>query len=81
MALTNPEVTDDSVVAAFGAGSLYGLTRLSHVLSRVETDIRGRLTVFFPGGKEGNNYRLLDARDGWSYLAVAITAHQGGVEA
>ena len=81
MALTNPEATDDSVVAAFGAGSLYGLTRLSHVLGRVETDIRGRLTVFFPGGKEGNNYRLLDARDGWSYLAVAITAHQGGVEA
>jgi len=79
--LTSTEVKDDTVVAVFGAGSLYGLTRLSHVLGKVEADIRGRLTVFFPGGKEGNNYRLLDARDGWSYLAVAITAHQGEVEA
>lgn len=75
--LLSPDVDEDTVVGIFGCGSLYGLTRLSQVLGLVEPDIRGRLAVFFPGSKEGNNYRLMDARDGWSYLAVAITAHQG----
>ena len=37
----------------------------------------GRLLVFFPGEVEGNNYRLLDARDGWNYLATPITADKG----
>jgi len=40
----------------------------------VEADIRGRLLVFFPGVYEQDNYRLLDARDGWNYLAIPITA-------
>jgi hypothetical protein len=43
----------------------------------VVKDIRGRLVVFFPGEYEDNNYRLLDARDGWNYLAVPITLHNG----
>jgi len=43
----------------------------------VESSIRGRLLVFFPGEYENNNYRLLDARDGWNYLAVPITAREG----
>ena len=34
--------------------------------------------LFFPGEFENNNYRLLDARDGWNYLAVPITLHSGG---
>jgi hypothetical protein len=34
------------------------------------------LLVFFPGQFDNNNYRLLDARDGWNYLAVPITADQ-----
>ena len=42
------------------------------------THIRGRLLVFFPGVYEQNNYRLLDARDGWNYHAVPITASDGG---
>ena len=40
---------------------------------KVDRDIRGRLLVFFPGQYEHNNYRLLDARDGWNYLAIPIT--------
>ena len=36
---------------------------------------RNRLVVFFPGSKDGTNYRLLNARDGWNYLAQAITLH------
>ena len=40
--------------------------------------IRGRLVVFFPGHLERSNYRLLDARDGWNYMAVPITLHSEG---
>lgn len=70
--LLRPDVGENSVVGVFGAASLFGFTRISEVLRRVEGDIRGRLAVFFPGHYEQNNYRLLDARDGWNYLAVPI---------
>ena len=77
-ALRIPEVTTNTVVAVLGAGSLFGLARLSHVLKKVRMSIQGRLVVFFPGQFERNNYRLLDARDGWNYLAVPITLHGEG---
>ncbi len=77
-ALSKPDAADDSVVAVFGVASLFGLTRISQVLRLLEGDIRGRLVVFFPGQYEQNNYRLLDARDGWNYLAVPITLHTTG---
>lgn len=77
-ALTAAEVTDKSVVALFGVGALFGFARLSHILKMVEADIRGRLVVFFPGHLDRSNYRLLDARDGWNYLAVPITLHGEG---
>lgn len=70
--LLRPEADASSVVAVFGAASLFGFARISEVLKRVEGDVRGRLVVFFPGHYEQNNYRLLDARDGWNYLAVPI---------
>lgn len=73
--LYKPEVTADSVVAVLGVGSLFGFARISQVLKKIEADIKGRLVVFFPGQFERNNYRLLDARDGWNYLAVPITQH------
>lgn len=76
-ALTADGVDEDTVVAVQGVASLFGFTRLSLVLREVIEDIRGRLVVFFPGEYEDNNYRLLDARDGWSYLAVPITLHNG----
>jgi hypothetical protein len=76
--LTSAEVTDNCVVALFGVGSLFGFARLSHILQMVEADIRGRLVVFFPGHLERSNYRLLDARDGWNYMAVPITLHGDG---
>ena len=77
-ALALPEVTKDTVVAVFGVGTLFGLTRMSRVLKLVESDILGRLAVFFPGSFDRNNYRLLDARDGWNYMAVPITLHGTG---
>ena len=66
---------DNTVVALVGAASLYGFMRVSDLIHSVESRIRGRLAVFFPGSKNDNNYRLLDARDGWSYLALPITLH------
>ena len=41
-------------------------------------DLGGRLLVFFPGSREGNVYKLLDAREGWNYLATPITASDDG---
>lgn len=76
-ALTCEEVDSDTVVAVYGIASLYGFTRASKVLGSVASDIRGRLLVFFPGEFENNNYRLLGARNGWNYLAVPITLHNG----
>lgn len=76
--LEAPEVTSNSVVAVFGVGTLFGFTRVSRVLKLLEPSIKGRLVVFFPGTYEKNNYRLLDARDGWNYLAVPITLHSSG---
>ena len=79
-ALAGPGADENAVVSVFGVATLFGLTRLSHVLKKVERDIRGRLVVFFPGTYDQNQYRLLDARDGWNYLAVPITLHNGGLD-
>jgi hypothetical protein len=78
--LRNAGVTVNAVVAVHGVGALFGFARISQILKLVEVDIRGRLVVFFPGQFERNSYRLLDARDGWNYLAVPITLHgEGGI--
>ena len=69
---------EHTVVALVGVAALYGFVRVSEVIREVEQSIRGRLVVFFPGTKTENNYRLLDARDGWNYLANGITLHGGG---
>ena len=65
----------NTVVALLGSASLYGFLRVSELIQSVEPLIPGRLAVFFPGTKNDNNYRLLDARDGWSYLAQPIMLH------
>lgn len=72
--LSAADVDDNTVAAIIGVGSLFGLTRMSALIEAVAPAIRGRLLVFFPGQHHGSNYRLLDARDGWNYLAVPITA-------
>ena len=69
---------ENEVVAVLGVASLYGFLRVSEAIRSVEQAIRGRLVVFFPGTKNENNYRLLDARDGWNYLAQGVTLHGGG---
>ena len=71
--LDSPEASEETVVAVFGIATLFGFVRVSDLMREVERAIRGRVIVFFPGEYEDNNYRLLDARDGWNYLAVPIT--------
>lgn len=66
----------DTVVALLGVGALFGLTRVSSVVEGIKEAVQGRLLVFFPGEHhpENHTYRLLDARDGWNYLAVPLLA-------
>ena len=71
--LQRPSVDEHTVVAVIGAASLFGLARVSSVVEQVSRSVQGRLLVFFPGQTEDGRYRLLDARDGWNYLAVPIT--------
>lgn len=71
----------DGVVGLLGAGTLFGLgdaVKVSALLDAVNETVAGRLLVFFPGEHEGNSYRLLDARDGWNYLAIPITPRGNG---
>lgn len=75
--LTATDVDESTVVAVLGLGSLFGLTRAARLFETVAPEIRGRLLAFFPGRRDGSNYHLLDAGDGWNYLAVPITADGG----
>jgi hypothetical protein len=66
----------NTVVALLGVGSLFGLARVSNLVESLKDSVAGRLLVFFPGEyhPENHTYRLLDARDGWNYLAVPLIA-------
>ncbi|MFO7633593.1 MAG: BREX protein BrxB domain-containing protein [Caldilinea sp.] len=70
----NAGASANTVVAVKGAGALYGFLKVREVVDDMAPLVAGRLLVFFPGAYESNNYRLLDAYDGWNYLAVPITA-------
>jgi len=72
------EADEDTVVAILGAASLFGFAHVSELVPRVAPRLPGRLLVFFPGSREGNVYKLLDAREGWNYLATPITAFDDG---
>ncbi len=64
-------------MALVGVGSLFPMIRVSDLLQRIADRIAGRLLILFPGSLERGNYRLLDARDGWNYLAIPITIPEG----
>lgn len=66
----------NTVVAVMGVGALFGLARVSSLVEGIKEAVEGRLLVFFPGEyhPENHTYRLLDARDGWNYLAVPLLA-------
>ena len=67
-------IDNETVISFTDVASLFGFTRLSDILNHIAGEVKGRLLVFFPGEFEKNQFRLLNARDGWSYLARPITA-------
>lgn len=68
------------VVAVTGLATLFDFMRVSSLVERVEDSVRGRLLVFFPGEYAGNVYRFMDARDGFNYMAVPITATESFIQ-
>lgn len=68
------ECSANDVLAVDGCGALFGVARVSTLISRVASAVPGRLLVGFPGKHSAGVYRLLDARDGWNYHAVPIPA-------
>jgi hypothetical protein len=72
--LSKIEQEDETLIALKDVSSLFGFARLSEILKSCDKDFKGRLLILFPGEFEHNHYRLLDARDGWDYLARPITA-------
>lgn len=73
-ALAEAQSDDQTLIALKDVSSLFGFARLSEILKSCDKDFKGRMLIFFPGEFEQNQYRLLDARDGWDYLARPITA-------
>lgn len=72
--LNDAAADENTVVAVTYVSSLFGFLLLSDILKLISPDIKGRLLVFFPGEFANNHYRLMDARDGWNYLARPILA-------
>lgn len=67
------EQDQNTLVAITDIPALFGFCRLSDILNSIQSSFPGRILLFFPGEFEKNHYRLLDARDGWNYLARPIT--------
>ncbi len=65
---------ENTVVAITNVSSLFGFIKLSDVLREIYSINKGRMLIFFPGEHQNNHFRLMDARDGWNYLARPITA-------
>ncbi|MGD2092199.1 MAG: DUF1788 domain-containing protein [Candidatus Aminicenantes bacterium] len=74
--LQQNEIGENTVVAIKGVGSLFGFLRVKTVVENTAPMVPGRLLVFFPGSYENNNYRLLNAYDGWNYHAIPITGDE-----
>ena len=69
---------EDTVVAVLGVAGLFGFTQVSELVPKIIAELPSRLLVFFPGSRDGNVYKLLDAREGWNYLATPIAAQDSG---
>lgn len=71
------QVDEVTLLVITGTESLYGILKLSHITRLIEDNVPGRLLVFFPGEYREPQYRFLDARDGWNYLAIPIVPVSG----
>lgn len=72
--LDKNRVDDNTVVAVIGVGSLYATIKVRLLVDSFAPLVKGRLLVLFPGTFDNNTYRLLNASEGWNYLAIPITA-------
>jgi len=63
---------EHTVFALTGLMELYDFFHVSDLIEGILKNLPGHLLVFFPGEREDNTYRFLDARKGWDYLAVPI---------
>jgi hypothetical protein len=64
--------TENTLVVLKDASAIFGFIKLSEIVQDISNKIKGRLMVLFPGEFTNNQYRLMDARDGWDYLARPI---------
>ncbi len=74
--VTSAEEPQRTVFALTGLMDLYDFLHVSDLIGNLEKTFPGYLLVFFPGEKEGNTYRFLDARTGWNYLATPILSNK-----
>jgi hypothetical protein len=74
--VTRATVPERTVFALTGLMDLYDFLHVSDLIESLEETFSGYLLVFFPGEKEGNTYRFLDARTGWNYLAAPILSNK-----
>jgi len=70
-------IDENTLLVLTGTESLYGIDKLSQITRLIEDAVPGRLLVFFPGQYREPQYRFLDARDGWNYLAIPIVPTSG----
>jgi hypothetical protein len=68
----NSKNSENTLVVLKDVSAIFGFIKLSEVINAISNKIQGRLMVLFPGEFINNQYRLMDARDGWDYLARPI---------
>jgi hypothetical protein len=64
---------EDALIVLKDVSAIFGFLKLSEVINALSNKVKGRMMVLFPGEFSNNQYRLMDARDGWDYLARPIT--------
>ena len=64
--------SENTLLVLKDVSAIFGFIKLSEIVNDISKKIKGRLMVLFPGEFTSNQYRLMDARDGWDYLARPI---------
>ena len=64
--------SENTLIVLKDASAIFGFIKLSEIVQDISKKIKGRLMVLFPGEFTNSQYRLMDARDGWDYLARPI---------
>lgn len=70
------EKPEKTIFALTGLMDLFDFVHVSELIDGLERDFAGYLLIFFPGERDVNTYRFLDARTGWNYLAVPILSEK-----